>query len=479
MAPKEPNSLFERAAGMHSRSLRCNHPVTLSRPLIKATAISALGGLLFGIDTVAIAGSTHSLTVEYGLSPLALGITVSIALWGTVIGSIVCGIFGQEIERRRILQLLAAIYFISSFGCFFAWNWAALLLFRFIAGLGIGGSSVAVPVYLAEIAPATWRGRLVSCFQLNIGMGILLAFAISYTLDRLHVTNTMHWRIELGAAAIPALIFLALLSKIPASARWLISRNRLAEAHRVLQVVHSPEQQAEISEIIDGPDPHSREPDALFSRKYRRPILLAISIAAFNQLSGVNAVLYYLNDILARGGFSHIASARNAVWIGAINLVFSLGATAVVDSVGRKTLLLIGSVSMATCLAGMAISIRGTQHAVALFWCIVAFNFFFSGSQGAVIWVYISELFPTKIRLKGQSLGSGVHWILNAIIAGCFPILAKRIGAYSFLFFAGMMLIQFFVVLFFYPETRNLSLEQLDNVLKRSSSRILMRSGIQ
>lgn len=446
-----------------------NRPVSLSRVLIKATSFSALGGLLFGFDTVVIAGTTHSLTVEYGLSAAALGFTVSIALWGTVVGALVAGAFGQKAERRYVLRIVALLYLFSSIGCFFAWSWGVLIVSRFVAGLAIGGSSVLVPVYLSEIAPASWRGRLVTFFQVNIGIGVLLAFITIFFLDYFAVRNTYLWRLELGLAALPATLFFLLLFFIPPSARWLVSKGRMAEARAVLQELGSDEQQSEIEMILHPDLAHVERSERLFSKRYLRPILLAVGIAAFNQLSGINAILYYLNDIFVASGLSRNDGNFHAILVGATNLLFSLGSMALIDTVGRRPLLLVGSLGMTACLIGMAFGLSGHQHTVLLFASIVGFNFFFSGSQGAILWVYMSEIFPTSIRVKGQSLGSTVHWIMNALIAAGFPVVVKRSTVYPFVFFAVMMIVQFLLVLVVYPETKGVSLEELECKLVHES----------
>lgn len=449
--------------------LTYNRPVSLSKVLVKATSFSALGGLLFGFDTVVIAGTTHSLTVEFGLSAAALGFTVSIALWGTVAGALIAGAFGQRLDRRYVLRIIALLYLLSSFGCFFAWSWGVLILSRFIAGLAIGGSSVLVPVYLSEIAPTQWRGRLVTLFQVNVGIGVLLAFITIFLLDYFSVRNTYLWRLELGLAAIPASLFFLLLFFIPPSARWLASRGRMAEAQAALREIGSTEQQSEIEMILHPDSSGAGKSERLFSRRYLRPILLAIGIAAFNQLSGINAILYYLNDIFVASGLSRNSSNFHAILVGATNLLFCLGSMALIDTVGRRPLLLFGSLGMTACLIGAAVGLSGHRHTALLFASIVGFNFFFSASQGAIIWVYMSEIFPTSIRVKGQSLGSTVHWIMNALIAAGFPIVVKRSTVYPFTFFAVMMVVQFVLVLFVYPETKGVSLERLERELVHGS----------
>jgi len=433
--------------------------------LAKATAVGALGGLLFGFDTAVISGTTHSLTIAYGLSPKALGITVAMALVGTVIGAMSAGIPGQKWGGRETLRVLAVFYVISALGCAFAWNWQALLVARFIGGLGIGGSSVLGPVYIAELAPAKIRGRLVGTFQINIVIGILLAYFSNYCIGRLGLGAT-EWRWQLGIAALPAALFLILLFGIPPSSRWLVTQKRVDEARSVLQMMGAENPEGELKEIVDSIHlERLSTSEPLFSWKYRVPLFLAISIGMFNQLSGINAILYYLNNIFAAAGFSKMSGDLQAVAVGGTNLLATFLGMAVIDKLGRRTLLLIGSVGTAACLFGVSNVFFTHSHQSALLLLLVAYIAFFAISQGAVIWVYIGEVFPNRVRSKGQSVGSSSHWIMNAIIAYIFPQLAESSGGYPFLFFGAMMVVQFFVVLFFYPETKGYSLEEMQHKL--------------
>jgi len=437
----------------------------LNPNLFKATAVGALGGLLFGFDTAVIAGTTHSLTLAYGLTPRQLGFTVSVALIGTVIGAMSAGIPGQKYGARETLRVLAVFYVLSALGCAFAWNWEMLLLARFLGGLGIGGSSVLGPVYIAELAPARIRGRLVGMFQINIVIGILLAYLSNFVIARQGL-GAAEWRWQFGVATLPAILFLVMLFGIPQSPRWLVTKGCVEEARQVLQKMGADDPETELQEIVSSIHLESLQKDEpLFSRKYRYPIFLAITIGMFNQLSGINAILYYLNDIFAAAGFSKLSGDLQAVAVGGTNLLATLLGMSVIDKLGRKTLLLIGSVGTALCLAGVARVFLTHQHQEYLLWFLVAYIAFFAISQGAVIWVYISEVFPNRVRAKGQALGSSSHWIMNAIIAYTFPQLAKSSGAYPFMFFSAMMLVQFFVVLFFYPETKRVSLEQMQHRL--------------
>jgi sugar porter (SP) family MFS transporter len=433
--------------------------------LAKATFVGALGGLLFGFDTAVIAGTTHQLTLVYDLTPATLGLTVSIALWGTVLGAMSAGIVGQRFGGRETLRVLAVFYAVSALGCAFAWNWPSLVVARFIGGLGIGGSSVLGPVYIAEVSPGKWRGRLVGLFQVNIVIGILLAYFSNYCIARLGL-GAAEWRWMFGVATIPASLFLVLLFGIPRSPRWLATQNRVDEARSTLQLIGSANPEAELREIVESVHlERSQKSEPLFSRKYRFPIFLAITMGMFNQLAGINAILYYLNDIFAYDGFARVSGNLQAVAVGAMNLAATLLAMTVIDKLGRKTLLLIGSVGMVGCLAGVSAVFFTNSHQRDLLWLLVAYMGFFAISQGAVIWVYIGEVFPNRVRAKGQSLGSSSHWIMNGLISLTFPVIAASSRAYPFVFFAVMTAIQFFVVLLFYPETKGVTLEQLQRRL--------------
>jgi MFS transporter, SP family, arabinose:H+ symporter len=434
--------------------------------LIRSIIVGALGGLLFGFDTAVIAGTTQQLTQVFSLTPNELGFTVSIALLGTIIGAMFSGILGDRLGGRESLRILAACYVISALGCAFSWSWTSLLVFRFIGGLGIGGSSVLGPVYIAEIAPARWRGMLVGCFQVNVVVGILVAYLSNYLIGLANF-GVSEWRWMLGVAALPAILFFVMLFGIPRSARWLVTKNRIPEAREVIDLLGSPDGQSELDDIIasvhvDGVA-HS---EPLFQRKYRLPIYLAFTVAAFNQLAGINAILYYLNYIFAIAGFNKVSGDLQAVAVGAMNLIATLVGMSLIDKLGRKTLLLIGAIGMTFCLSGVAVIFFSHQHQGLLVWFLVAYIAFFAISEGAVIWVYISEVFPNRVRSKGQSLGSSTHWIMNFVISLVFPYFAMHFGGgYPFVFFAVMMALMFFVVLFTFPETKGVTLEEMQHRL--------------
>ena len=434
----------------------------LNGKLIRSTVVGALGGLLFGFDTVVISGTTAQLREAFHLTPTTLGLTVSIALWGTVMGCIIAGPVGQRFGGRNVLRVLAVLYIISAIGCASAWNWPALMVARFLGGLAIGGSSVLGPVYIAELAPAEWRGRLVGAFQINIVIGILVAYVSNWYIATLGL-GAAEWRWELGVSLVPALFFFIMLFTIPQSSRFLISQNSLEDALSVIRQMGSPHPDRELESIRTSIARERQETAApLFTRSLRLPIFLAVSIGLFNQLSGINAILYYANDIFAAAGLSRLSTFSQSIFIGLSNLFATFLAMALIDKLGRKTLLLIGSVGTFACLLGVALLFRSGVHQGWIVWLLVAFIGFFALSQGAVIWVYIAEVFPTLVRSKGQSLGSGSHWIMNAIVSGMFPwVVANYSRATPFYFFAAMCALQFFVVLFVYPETKGATLEQL------------------
>jgi sugar porter (SP) family MFS transporter len=433
----------------------------LNGALIKSAVVAALGGLMFGFDTAVISGTIGGLTQAYRLTPVTVGVTVASALLGAVLGAMLAGIPGERLGRRDSLRITAAFYVVSALGCALAWAWTSLVVFRFFGGLGIGAASVLGPMYIAEIAPPKLRGRLVGLFQVNLVFGILLAYFSNYLITQMQI-GAEEWRWELGVAAIPATAFFVLLFTIPRSPRWLVEKERINEARAVLQLIGEENYEQELREIVESIRSEQQETgERLFSRKHRLPIFLAVSIGLFNQLSGINAILYYLPDIFMRAGFSKVSSNLQAVVIGGTNLLFTLIAMSVIDKIGRKILLLIGAAGTAGCLAGVATIFFTQRHEDWLLWLLVTYIAFFAFSQGAVVWVYLAEVFPNAVRAKGQSLGTFSHWIMNFAISLVFPLMAASSGAYPFVFFAAMTGLQFFVVLFVFPETKGISLEEM------------------
>ena len=459
----------------------------MNRYLLRSAIVAALGGLLFGFDTAVIAGTTRALAEIFQLSDVMLGITVSSALWGTVLGSLVAAAPSDRYGRKASLQALAVLYVLTAVGCAMAWDWYSFLFFRFLGGLAIGGSSVIGPMYIAEIAPAAKRGRLVGMFQFNIVAGILVAYFSNYVIGTIGF-GAAEWRWKLGIAALPAVLFYFALHGIPQSPRWLVRRGQNDEAREILARIGEPEPDREVRDIersMQAEDQSASESLFQFRWPWQRPfffhryllvfvsvpkyrfhMLLAILIGVFNQFSGINAILYYANDIFEKAGFSKESSDLQTVAIGFSNLIFTMVAMSVIDRLGRKKLLLIGAAGTAVCLAGVAaIFISGTGENL-LVWLLVGFIGFFAFSQGAVIWVYLSEVFPNLVRAKGQSLGSFTHWIMNAIISAVFPTLAAMSRPAPFVIFAAITVVQFFVVLLVFPETARITLEDMQKKME-------------
>ncbi|HUD92123.1 sugar porter family MFS transporter [Sphingobium sp.] len=421
-----------------------------------AVIAAALGGLLFGFDTAVIAGVTHALTDSFALTPSGLGAAVSAALIGTLIGALGAGSPGDRYGSRAVLIWIGIAYIISAIGCALSGNLPLFIAFRLLGGLAIGGSSVLAPVYIAEISPSDKRGRLVASFQLSIVIGILAAY-LSNALIGLASDAPDLWRIKLGVAALPAGLFLILLLRIPDSPRWLLQRGRPDDARRAIDQLAM----ADADMLMNSAPAAARasQPDRLSWRAHRTPILLAIAIAAFNQLSGINAILYYLGDIFAMAGFSSLSADLQSVAIGIANLAATLIGMTMIDRVGRRPLLLIGAAGTAVALAGVATIYTLDRGQALLLPMLISFILFFALSQGAVIWVYLSEIFPTAVRARGQALGSAVHWGLNAAIAFGFPIVAQGSRAAPFWLFSIAMIAQLLVVWRYFPETRGSRLE--------------------
>jgi len=429
---------------------------------------ASLAGLLFGFDTVVISGVTDSVARTFHLVPGSFwyGFSVASALLGTFIGAVFAGAPGDRYGSRDTLKAVGFMYVVSALGCAFCWNLESFYVFRFVGGLAIGASSVLAPVYISEIAPADRRGKLTGLFQFNIVFGILLAFLSNALVQQL-ADGADPWRIKLGVAAVPALFFLVMMYTIPQSPRWLAQRGRHDEAKASLLRVGVADPDVLLVEFERAAEAARRNSaQALFIAAYRKPILLAILIAMFNQLSGINAILYYLKDIFAAAGFVDLRNEWQQVAVGAANLAATIFALQIIDRVGRKKLLLIGSVGTAIALAGVA-AIMGTGQGKAyLLVFLILFIVFFAISQGAVIWTYLSEIFPTVVRSRGQALGSATHWGMNAIIGQAFPMVAAYTQALPFVFFAACMALQFVVVLAFFPETRGVELEKMDRALE-------------
>lgn len=437
------------------------------RKVLLWSIVVALGGFLFGFDTAVISGAEQSIQAYWSLNAVEHGLTVSIALIGTVIGSLVGSIPCERLGRRNTLLLIAAIYLVASLGTAFSTNWYVFLIFRFFGGLGVGASSVTAPVYISEISPAEKRGRLVALFQFNIVLGILLSYFSNYLIGQEGETA---WRWMLGVQAFPSLLFLILLQMVPESPRWLILRKgKLEEAAAVLKQVMPHGYEAEIENIKNSQHEAggSANVHQLLSRKYRFPVFLAVAFAVFNQVSGINAIIYYAPRIFEMTGLGRTSSLLSTVGIGVVNFIFTLIAINFIDRIGRKTLMLIGSIGLISTL-GLVAQAFYTQNfsgwAVTVY--LLVYIAFFAFSQGAVIWVFMAEIFPNQVRAKGQTLGSFTHWIMAAIIAFSFPMLAEKMGGgNTFLFFCIMMVLQLLFVWKLMPETKGKSLEQIERSL--------------
>ena len=418
-------------------------------------------GLLFGYDIGAISSATLGLRVQFVLSPLALGVAMSSALFGTILGSISAGFITDSIDRRKTLLLSAFLYCLASFGAAFAFSFIQFAVFRFGCGVAIGLISVAAPLYLAEIAPSRWRGRVVGSFQLNVSVGVVLAFGWGFVFSH-HLPLGLAWRWSFATGAVFALLCGAVLLRASQSPRWLVLKGRSAEAVTTLKALGSTDPMADQAGLAASLEEfRASRQSTLFSRRYTRPVLLAASIAIFNQLTGVNVLLYYILDVFAELGSGRLNGRKDAFLMAAFSLVVTTIAVGIIDKVGRKPLLLAGAAGMGACLLALpAIRYMGwpAESVVIILMC---YNVFFGFSQGAVVWVYLSELFPLPVRARGQSFGSSVHWVANAIIVASFPAIARSLGARAFAGLAALMAIQFFVILFVYPETKRSSLESL------------------
>ncbi len=442
----------------------------MNKKLLFATFVSALGSFLFGFDTAVISGTTKFITQFFNLTDATLGITVSIALWGTVIGAITVGKPGDILGRKVILSLCGVLYFISALGCAFAADWTILLVSRFTGGLAIGAASVMAPMYIAEISPGRLRGRLVAVAQFNIVFGILVAFFSNYLLVG---TGPDNWRWMFGVMAVPAALFFILLFFVPNSPRGLVKKKEIDRARDVLKTVGAANVESELNDIVNSLREESgKGRTKLLQKKYRFVILCAVLLAVFNQFSGINVIMYYAPMIFEKAGSSTNSAMLQAVAVGVTNMLFTIIAMFFIDKFGRKTLLLIGAVGMFLSLAGAALhyydeTLFGNTGIVVF---IISFIAFFAFSQGAVIWVFLAEIFPNSVRSKGQALGSFTHWVMNAVIGLLFPLALTGFGGGNvFMFFSVMMVPFFFFVWKMMPETKGRSLEELERIVVKET----------
>jgi len=427
---------------------------------------SALAGFLFGFDTVVISGAEKTIQTLWGLSPGMHGIAMASALYGTVVGSLLGGWPADKFGRKATLLWIGIFYLVGAVGSALATNVTVFIAARFIGGLGIGVSTVVAPMYISEIAPPQHRGRLAGMFQFNIVFGILIAFVSNALLAG---TGENAWRWMLGVAAFPSLIYSLFCFGLPESPRWLLSRKGDREAglkllEQIQPDVPRKEIESEADEII-ALSTLQVESGHFWTKRLRKPILLAILIAFFNQLSGINAILYFAPRIFELTGLGAKAALLQSIGIGLTNLVFTFVGLWLIDRLGRRTLLYIGSVGYITSL-GLVAWAFFTQHYSIVPVCIFAFIASHAVGQGAVIWVFISEIFPNRHRAEGQTLGCSTHWIFAALITTFFPKMVESLPpGYVFSFFCGMMILQLIWVNTMVPETKGVPLEQIQRQL--------------
>ncbi len=425
---------------------------------------AALGGFLFGFDTAVISGVEQTLQVLWQLSAFEQGVTVSIALVGTVLGSVIGGFPADLFGRKKSLFAIAILYFLSALGTAYAVDWSVFLLFRFLGGLGVGISSVVAPLYISEIAPPAKRGRLVALFQFNIVFGILMAYLSNYLLSGIGGAND--WRWMLGVQAVPSILFLVTVTLIPESPRWLIVRLNDLDGARVTLKAIDPDSVEETIQAIQQTPSGNQKRTALFQKAYIQPITLAVLFAVFNQVSGINAIIYFAPRIFEMAGIGKNAALLSSAGIGLVNLVSTLVGISLIDKYGRRALMLVGSIGLVCTLILVAETFYSLRTGLFVPIYLFVYIGFFAFSQGAVIWVFISEIFPNEVRASGQSLGSFTHWFMAAIITFTFPYLAEAFGGtIIFGFFAFMMLLQFLFAWKFMPETKGTSLENMDTVI--------------
>ncbi|XMO85336.1 sugar porter family MFS transporter [Algibacter sp. AS12] len=436
----------------------------MNKKILLWSITAALAGFLFGFDVVVISGADKKLQALWGSSEAFHGaVVMGMALWGTVVGAIFGGIPTNKFGRKNTLIVIGVLFAVSAIGSAFANDPYVFAFARFIGGLGVGASTIAAPAYISEIAPAKDRGRLVAMYQFNIVFGIMIAYLSNYLLSDI---GENAWRWMLGVEAIPAVLYVLFALKLPKSPRWLLSQSREAEAREVLQII-DPE--ANVDEQVREFNSHSEKSDkseTIFIKKYRFPLILAFLIAFFNQFSGINAVLYYAPRIFEAAGLGESTALLNSIGLGVTNLVFTLLGVFLIDKLGRKTLMYIGSVAYITSLGllSAAFLLEWTGMAVPFF--LFLFIAAHAVGQGAVIWVFISEIFPNHLRASGQAFGSSTHWVLAAIIPSVFPLLLKLVGGgLVFLVFAGMMVLQLLFVAFMMPETKGKTLEELEDIM--------------
>ena len=426
---------------------------------------AALAGFLFGFDVVVISGADKKLQLLWNSSDAFHGaVVMGMALWGTVIGAIFGGIHTNKWGRKKTLLAIGILYTLSAIGSALSNDPYVFAFFRFMGGLGVGASTIAAPAYISEIAPAKDRGRLVSLYQFNIVLGILVAFFSNYLLSGIGDND---WRWMLGVQAIPAIIYTLFVITIPESPRWLISQSRVEEAKKVMKII-SPDQDSELLATQMEEDYADAPKENIFMKKYRFPLTLAFLVAFFNQMSGINAFLYYAPRIFGEAGLGEKTALLSSIGIGVVNMVFTLVGVNLIDKVGRKKLMFIGSIGyiISLGLVSMAFYFHWTGLAIPIF--LFLFIASHAIGQGTIIWVFISEIFPNHLRASGQSFGSSTHWVLAAIIPSLIPTLFSTIGPGTvFLVFTIAMVFQLLFVIFMMPETKGTTLEKLSKSLSK------------
>ena len=436
----------------------------MNRKILIWSITAALAGFLFGFDTVVISGAEKKLQLLWGSSDMFHGVVViGMALWGTVIGAFFGGIPTNKLGRKKTLVWIGILYTISAIGSALANDPITFAVFRFIGGLGVGASTIAAPAYISEIAPAKDRGKLVGLYQFNIVFGILVAFLSNYLLNNI---GENAWRWMVGIEALPAAIYTVFALTVPKSPRWLLTKFRNSEAINVLQIINPDQDPEKLMMEIKYEMENTVPNENIFLKKYRFPLTLAFLMAFFNQLSGINAFLYYAPRILTEAGLAESSALLSSIGVGVTNMIFTLLGIYLIDRLGRKQLMYI-------CSFGYIISLSLVSAAFFFNWegsSMPIFLFMFIGAhaigQGTVIWVFISEIFPNHLRGSGQSFGSSVHWVLAAVVPSLVPVLFSSIGAGTvFLFFAIMMVFQLLFVAFMMPETKGVSLEELSKKL--------------
>lgn len=424
--------------------------------------IVALGGFLFGFDTAVISGVEKHIQDLFSLSSFKHGFTISSALIGTVTGALIAGRPADRYGRKPVLMLIAVLYLMSALGCALAGNVSTLIIFRFIGGIGVGASSVVAPMYISEISPADIRGRMTALFQFNVIFGILMAYVSNYLLRN---AGTEPWRWMLGIEGLPAFIYSLLLFLIPESPRYLIKVGQIAKARLVLEKIEKSSVEKEIEEIKTSLIKLSGATNRLFSKRFFKPVSIAFLVAMFNQFSGINAILYYAPRIFELSGLNFTDSLLQSILIGVTNGIFTIAGLILIDRVGRKKLLITGSIGMSLCLGLVARTFYLQEFGgFSLLIFLLIYIMFFAFSTGAVIWVLIAEIFPNNIRGKGQSFGSFTHWFFAAIVTFIFPVVVKEVSfgvGHTFMFFSLMMIVQAIVVWKYFPETKRRTLEEL------------------